>query len=132
MEIARQNHDFPFSICQLSFSICLLSSDRARVHEVGSKTMANVKSKMENVLQYSECLKPDHGIRATLDMQRVHEPDMLGFSRHHQGMCSLARAKESDSFKQGAIGNAGGRENNLLARRQVIGVINLVWIFYAH
>ena len=65
-------------------------------------------------------------------MQRVYKPEVSRLSCHNQGGGSFAGAEEAHAFEQCTVSHAGGRKDNLPARRQIVGVVDLVRIAYAH
>src|SRR5208283_5341655 len=74
----------------------------------------------------------DLHIGALLQMDAVNEPYASRFQRQNHRRSPRAFAEEADALEQRAFGHAGGRENQLLAWRQVFGFINLVLVFDAH
>src|ERR1700752_949702 len=77
-------------------------------------------------------LKPNNRIRTAFDVQRVDKPDVPRFSRHHDRVRALARTKEAHTFQQRTIGHARCGEDNLLAGREIVRVVNLVWVLDSH
>src|SRR3989440_12371460 len=47
-------------------------------------------------------------------------------------MGALARAEEANAAHQRSISDAGGRKDDLLPRREIVRVVDLVWIGYSH
>src|SRR2546425_389423 len=47
-------------------------------------------------------------------------------------MRALAGTKETHPAQQGSVSNAAGGEDDFLARREIVGIVSLVRISYAH
>src|SRR5688572_15302001 len=69
--------------------------------------------------------------RHLLAMDRVHEADDLARQRHEQGRRARAAAEEADAAKQLAVGHAGAAEEDLLARSEVLGLVDSVHVLEA-
>ena len=58
-------------------------------------------------------------------VDRVHEADLLGLVGHHQRVGPRAAAEEPDALEQLSVRDAGRREHQVLAARQVLGAEDL-------
>ena len=70
-------------------------------------------------------LKPDHRVRATFNMNRINEPNLMRLGFHNQRGRPLAGAEKPDTANHFSIRDPGHDENNVFPRSEVIGLINL-------
>ena len=54
-------------------------------------------------------------------MDAFHETNLAALARHHNGGSARAVAEETHAFHQRAVGDAGGREDEVVARSQIFG-----------
>src|SRR4051812_14613400 len=90
------------------------------------------------VLSYSSLIPPpsslksNHRVGAAFDVDGVDEAYVPRLGGHYERVCTLARAEETDALEQRAIGHAGRGEDDLLAGREVVRLVNLVGVADAH
>src|SRR5579885_1300390 len=77
-------------------------------------------------------LKSDYRVRAAFDVDGVNEAYVARLGRHDERVGSSARAEEADAAQERAVGDSGRDEDDLLAGREVVRVINLVRVADAH
>ena len=77
-------------------------------------------------------LKPDDRVRPAFDVDTIDESNVFRFAGHHHRVRALAGAEETHAAHQRSIGNSGGREDDLLTGREILGVVNFVRIGDAH
>src|SRR5207237_6161078 len=77
-------------------------------------------------------LKSDHGVRAALDVDCINEAYVARLGRHHERVRATARAEEADAAQERAVGDARRDEDDLLAGREVVRMVDLVRVADAH
>src|SRR5690349_2292249 len=65
-------------------------------------------------------------------MDAVDESDLARLQRHDHGGGADTFSEEADAFHKRAVGDAGGGKNHLLARRQVLGLVDAMLVLDAH
>src|SRR6478735_7123612 len=78
-------------------------------------------------------LEPDPWRAVAVEhVDRVDEADLLGAVGHHQRMGPRSATEEANALQQIAGGHAGGGEDEILARCEVLGPIDTLLITMAH
>src|SRR5688500_6243777 len=77
-------------------------------------------------------LEPDLDHPGLLDVDGVDEPDARGVALHDDRAGARAVAKEAHTLHQRAVGDAGRREDDVAARREIPGRVNTLEVRDAH
>src|SRR6187402_471831 len=78
-------------------------------------------------------LEPDSRRTVAIEhVDGVDETDLLGPVGHHQRMRARPATEEADALQEVAGRHPGRREHEVLARRQVLGPIDAVFVAVAH
>src|SRR5438105_4720393 len=77
-------------------------------------------------------LKSNYCVRAALDVDCINEAYVARLGRHHERVRATARAEEADAAQERAVGDARRDEDDLLAGREVVRVVDLVRVADAH
>src|SRR5437588_3938289 len=88
-------------------------------------TASNQKSQIKNLKSY-------HRVGPALDVDGVNEAYVARLGRHHERVRAAARAEEAHPAQERAVGDARRDEDDLPAGREVVRVIDLVWVADAH
>src|SRR6185436_12147216 len=66
------------------------------------------------------------------DVNTVDEPDAVRVVLHDDRARANAVAEETDALHEGALGDARGREDDVVARREILRLVDLLQILDAH
>src|SRR5215208_2899692 len=90
------------------------------------------KSLLPSLITYHSSLKPNDRVGAALDVDGVDEAYVARLGRHHERVRAVTRPEEADAAQERAVGDAARDEDDLLARREVVRVVDLVRVVDAH
>src|SRR5438874_8172286 len=77
-------------------------------------------------------LKSYHCVGPALDVDGVNEAYVARLGRHHERVRASARAEEADAAQERAVCDARRNEDDLPAGREVVRMVDLVWVADAH